>query len=235
MPINQGLPNAYVTSITVATKNPKSVWVTLGGSGSGHVFHSITGGSAWTDVSGNLPQITASRFSLDPDFPATRYVATDVGVFSSTNAGGTWAPYGAGLPHVVVQDISIHEATRTLVAVTHGRSAWTAPLPHLALSLSTSSIVFGNVLVGHTSALHIVTLYNPASAALAIASIKITGANPGDFRDKTTCGQSLAAHGKCTISVYFSPTAKGQRNGAISIYDQSSAVPQAVSLSGTGT
>jgi hypothetical protein len=135
---------------------------------------------------------------------------------------------------VVVQDISIHEATRTLIAVTHGRSAWTAPLPHLALSLSTSSIVIGNVQVGHTSAPHTVTLYNPASAALAIASINITGANPRDFRYKTSCGQSLAAHAKCTISVYFSPTAKGQRNGAIAIYDQSSSIPQTVSLSETG-
>jgi hypothetical protein len=77
----------------------------------------------------------------------------------------------------VVQDISVHEATRTLVAVTHGRSAWTTSLSHRALALSPASIVIGSVPVGHTSRPHTLTVYNPDNAPLAIASIKFTGPN----------------------------------------------------------
>lgn len=232
--INAGLPNAYVTSITVSRTNHQSVWVTLGGSGGGHVFHSTTGGFSWSDVSGNLPQITASRLAIDPDFKSQWFVATDVGVFVSTNGGVSWAPYGSGLPDVVVQDISIYEPGRTLVALTHGRSAWTVPLPHQALTITPSKLSFGTVHVGSASAAQTVTLYNPASASLAIGSIKLTGTQAANFKFTTTCTSSLAAHAKCFASVAFAPKVLGLLNAALAIQDQASSTPQTVSLSGTG-
>jgi photosystem II stability/assembly factor-like uncharacterized protein len=232
--INAGLPTAYITSVTVDPGNPKGIWVTLGGSGAGHVFHSTTGGSSWTDVSSNLPDITVSRIVLDEDFPRW-YVATDVGVFLTRNGGDSWQLYGTGLPDVVVQDIQIDEPARILVAVTHGRSAWTAALPYAALSLSPSSLNFGNEPVGHSSAARTVTIYNPGNAPLTITSINRTGSDASDFSDTTTCGPSLAGHKTCQIAVRFSPKAKGKLNGKLSIYDQSSRFPQVIYINGTGT
>jgi hypothetical protein len=198
------------------------------------VFHSTTGGSSWTDVSGNLPDITVSRIVLDEDFPRW-YVATDVGVFLTRNGGDSWQLYGTGLPDVVVQDIQINEPARILVAVTHGRSAWTAALPYAALSLSPSSLNFGNEPVGHSSAARTVTIYNPGNAPLTITSINRTGSDASDFSDTTTCGPSLAGHKTCQIAVRFSPKAMGNLNGKLSIYDQSSRSPQVIYIDGTGT
>ena len=234
-PINSGLPNAYMTSVAVEPGSPKNIWVTLGGSGAGHVFHSTTGGSSWTDVSGNLPDITVSRIVLDADFTNTWYVATDVGVFLTKNSGTSWQPYGSGLPDVVVQDIQIYEPARTLAAVTHGRSSWTAALPYAALSLSPKTVNFGNEPRGHRSAARTVRVSNPGGAPLTISSIKITGTDASDFSNTTTCGTTLAAHKQCQIAVRFTPKARGKRTGAVSIYDQSSPSPQVVSLNGTGT
>ncbi len=57
----------------------------------------------------------------------------------------------------------------------------------------------------------------------------------GDFAiSATTCTTSLAAKGKCTISVTFTPTVTGTRTGKLSVSDSASNSPQKSSLTGTG-
>jgi hypothetical protein len=89
---------------------------------------------------------------LDPDDAAhnTLYAATDSGVFVTTNGGTTWFTMGTGLPNVPVLSLVLHEPSRTLLAATHGRSAWDYALPSLGLtpsfelcSLSTTSASAG--------------------------------------------------------------------------------------------
>jgi subtilisin family serine protease len=98
-----------------------------------------------------------------------------------------------------------------------------------------SSLNFGSVAIGVTSAAKTVTLTNLGTAALTITGIAITGTNAGDFAQTHTCGSSLAAHASCTLSVTFKPTASGTRTAALSISDSASGSPQKVPLSGTGT
>ena len=66
------------------------------------------------------------------------------------------------------------------------------------------------------------------------ASIMVGGANAGDFVQTNTCGASVAAGSSCTISVTFTPKAKGGRSAMISITDNGGGSPQKVSLTGTG-
>ena len=65
---------------------------------------------------------------IDPQSSSTLYVATDFGVYRSTNTGGDWETLGTGLPNVVVTDLELHHPTRTLIAGTYGRSMWTYDL-----------------------------------------------------------------------------------------------------------
>jgi hypothetical protein len=86
-----------------------------------------------------------------------------------------------------------------------------------------------------TSAAQTVTLTNTGSASLNITSVVIGGSNPGDFAEiADTCGNSVAAGGKCTIEVTFTPSAANSYTATLSITDNAAASPQAVSLSGTG-
>ena len=100
--------------------------------------------------------------------------------------------------------------------------------------LAPSSLSFGSVTVGTTSAAKTVTLTNIGTTALTISAIAITGTNAGDFLQTHTCGASLAAGASCTISVKFKPTAKGARSAAVSVTDNAAGSPQKVPLSGTG-
>ncbi len=99
-----------------------------------------------------------------------------------------------------------------------------------AVILSPSQLQFAVQSIGIASAPQSFQLQNPGGASLAISSITATG----DFAEADDCGGSLAPAGQCTLSVTFTPTADGVRNGTISLQDNALASPQVVSLSGTG-
>jgi len=80
-----------------------------------------------------------------------------------------------------------------------------------------------------------VTLTNLGSKPLAISGITISGANPGDFSEKNTCGSWLAAEAKCVIKITFTPTATGAKYATIYVADSDWTSPQQVSLTRTGS
>jgi hypothetical protein len=106
-----------------------------------------------------------------------------------------------------------------------------------AVSLSPTSLSFGNQQVNTSSATSTVTLTNSGDAALTINSIGLGGTNPADFAQTNTCPSSpntLAAGASCTISVTFTPTAPDSRSASVTITDNAPGSPQSVALSGTG-
>ncbi|PYV17843.1 MAG: hypothetical protein DMG21_07005 [Acidobacteria bacterium] len=92
-----------------------------------------------------------------------------------------------------------------------GAAATAAPMSDFfnvsagSVSLSPTSLSFGNVAVGTTSAAKSLTLTNSTASAASL-SIGITGTNASEFSQTHTCGSSLAAGSSCTISVTFKPT-----------------------------
>ena len=101
----------------------------------------------------------------------------------------------------------------------------------LPATLTPATATYASQAVGTTSAAKTFTLTN--NQTVALTSIAITTA--GDFAvSATTCTTSLIAKGKCTISVTFTPTAKGTRTGVLSVSDSANNSPQKSSLTGTG-
>ncbi len=131
-----GLPHRYISGVRIDTADPSHAYLTLSGfsrkwmigpddPGVGHVFDSTTGGSAWTDISGNLPDVPMNDVVHENGHIV---VATDFGVFTSADDGTTWFRYGTGLPNVVVNQLT-EDPNGNLVAATHGRGIWTIPAP----------------------------------------------------------------------------------------------------------
>ena len=124
------LPGVMVTRIETHPADASDVYLTVGNSGNSHVFRSRDNGSTWTDIDrGKLPDVPHSALLIRPDKPKELYVACDVGVFMTNDGGTTWRDATGALPNVMVVDIVLHEATRTLFAATYGRSIWSATLP----------------------------------------------------------------------------------------------------------
>ena len=69
---------------------------------------------------------------------------------------------------------------------------------------------------------------------MKISAIAVAGTNATSFKIATkTCGATLAAAAKCTISVDFKPLATGTLTGDIAITDNAAGSPQKVALKGT--
>jgi hypothetical protein len=66
----------------------------------------------------------ANAIAVDPLDPDQIFVGTDVGVWVTTDGGGSWLPFEVGFPNTVVVDLEIQKTARKLVAGTHGRGAW---------------------------------------------------------------------------------------------------------------
>jgi hypothetical protein len=100
-------------------------------------------------------------------------------------------------------------------------------------SLRPSSLNFGTIKVGQSSTQN-VTLTNPGTTPLTITSVSVTGANAHDFVPSNACTSSLAPSANCTISVTFTPSARGSRSANLTVIDNAQKGRQNVSLSGNG-
>jgi photosystem II stability/assembly factor-like uncharacterized protein len=108
----------------------KTLIVVMAGFGTAHVWRGSKPAAGWTwgDLSGTapnrLPDAPANALQVDPVSTTTMYVATDVGVYRTTDTGVNWTLFNDGLPNVAVYDLKLHASTRTLRAATHGRGLW---------------------------------------------------------------------------------------------------------------
>ncbi|MBI3721862.1 MAG: IPT/TIG domain-containing protein, partial [Fimbriimonas ginsengisoli] len=101
--------------------------------------------TVWTDIDGaGLPDIPVNAIAIDPADSThnTLYVGTDIGAFFTSTGGTTWSPLGAAasLPNAQIQSLTLHNASRTLRAATHGRGVWDLNLGGQA-ALGITSIV----------------------------------------------------------------------------------------------
>ena len=154
------------------------------------------------------------------------------------NGDGTFQPHidfvvGSGPDGVALGDFN---NDGRLDAATSNKTASTVSvlLQINGVSLSPTSLTFGNQNIGSSASAQNVTLSNTGSAPLAISSITITGANAGDFNQTNNCGSTLVGGASCNISVTFKPTASGTRSASLTVSDNATGSPQAVSLSGMG-
>jgi hypothetical protein len=106
--------------------------------------------------------------------------------------------------------------------------------PSPLVSLSRTTINFGDQTVGAQSGVQVVILQNTGTASLTITSGTINSGNTGDFGVSTSCGGSLAAGLSCSYSFTFTPTVAGSRAATFSLVTNAASSPDTVALSGNG-
>jgi len=90
-----------------------------------YVYVTSDFGATWRDISSNLPD-GGSTYVVreDPVNPRLLFVGTEFAVFTSVDAGVSWARLMSGMPTVAMHDLVIHPRDGDLVCGTHGRSIW---------------------------------------------------------------------------------------------------------------
>jgi PKD repeat protein len=120
------------------------VYATFGGYNSGNVWQSSNNGLSWVNISANLPFAPMNSIVVAPADTNTLYVGSDVGIYGTSNNGGTWATGSDGPANVAVDQL--FWMGNKLIAVSHGRGIWST-VPNLgppALLPAAIAITGGN-------------------------------------------------------------------------------------------
>jgi len=131
---NGDVAKRMVTGFAFHPTDASTLYVTVGGFDQGtplrpgHLFrttNALAASPRWVRVSGtsNLPH---NAVAFDPVDPQVIYVATDVGLWYTTDGGTHWDHMGPerGLPNVAVSDVRVHPKTRRVFAFTFGRGVF---------------------------------------------------------------------------------------------------------------
>lgn len=131
------VPDRFITDLAFDPTNSNILYLTLSGfdegtpTQPGHIFkttNSLAASPTWSNISTpvNLPH---NAVVVDPSSPNNIFVATDLGVWNSTDGGSNWVVVGTGFPSVALYDLQINAFTGRLIAFTHGRGAFALTQP----------------------------------------------------------------------------------------------------------
>jgi hypothetical protein len=121
--------NQWVNDFFIDPADPNTVYVVTGrfyrASGTGFIYKTTNGGTSWSSISSNLPNLPVNSIAAyTSTVGRVLVVGNDAGVFFSTNDGSTWSALNNGLPLSAVNQVVIDPALTTILAFTHGRSVW---------------------------------------------------------------------------------------------------------------
>lgn len=148
----------FVSAISVSPLSNKDVLVATSTAGTRNLWRctDVTAATPhWVDVNGPGSGVTAlvqspvNSIARDFDSPATEwYIATDIGVFTTEDAGATWQQVtnALGLPNVQVNSLVAHAQSREVYAGTYGRGIWriyNKPVG-MHVSFAPASVALGN-------------------------------------------------------------------------------------------
>ncbi|MFZ1749126.1 MAG: T9SS type A sorting domain-containing protein, partial [Saprospiraceae bacterium] len=159
--ISQGLPRKYVSSIYFSPGSANTIFVSYTGykdnDNTPHIYMSNNFGKTWQSVQGNMPNVAINNILvLPPDGNnaiTPIFVATDAGVFYTSNHGVEWKRMGDNMPFVTVYDVDYNPKNNVLIAGTFGRSIMTFDLGQIGYKnvLSGTGISFHDDLILYPS------------------------------------------------------------------------------------
>ena len=139
--ISTGLPAGYVSSVEVETGNDSHLLVTYSNYGLNSVWESTDGGTSWTSVEGNLPDMPIRWALFNPNNADQAIIATELGVWSTDNLNGgstVWGASNSGLANVRVDMLQVRQSDKYVIAATHGRGLFASDLFTSPTALFTS-------------------------------------------------------------------------------------------------
>ncbi len=120
-----------VSCIEIENGNANHVLVTYSNYGVTSVWETTDGGSTWTSVEGNLPDMPVRWALFNPNNSSQALLATELGVWSTDNLNGTstnWAASNTGLANVRVDMLQYRTSDKLVIAATHGRGLYSTDI-----------------------------------------------------------------------------------------------------------
>lgn len=149
--VSTGLPNTYISCIAVQNGDDNHLLVTYSNYGVTSIYETKNGGTTWTDVEGDLPDMPVRWIEFNPNNNNQAIIATELGVWSTTSIDGSvnvdgttvntrngttkWGPTNSSLANVRVDMLQIRPIDNYMLAATHGRGLFSSESLNLPVEL----------------------------------------------------------------------------------------------------
>lgn len=138
--------SAFLTGIATHPHDDSTAYLLFSAPNLPKILRTTDMGQSWEDLSGfgaesssskGFPDVAVLSLTVMPHMPNVIWAGTEIGVFESTDEGGTWHKLDGDLPAVSVWQMNIIDDQ--VVLATFGRGIWTATIPEL----ENTPILFG--------------------------------------------------------------------------------------------
>lgn len=123
------LPSSYVSCIAIENGDDDHLLVTFSNYGVNSVYETTNGGTSWTNIEGDLPDMPVRWAEFNPNLNTQAMLATELGVWTTNNLDGSntkWGPSNAMLANTRVDMLQIRPVDNFVLAATHGRGLFTS-------------------------------------------------------------------------------------------------------------
>ncbi|MGC6486980.1 MAG: hypothetical protein ACON4Z_05015, partial [Planctomycetota bacterium] len=126
------VPDSFITRILIDRNIASHVLVACSGFVTDNLWRTTDNGATFTDVTGAgltaLPSAPILGIAQHPTLDGRYYVATEVGVFGTSDDCVNWSTSNDGPADVACYDICFLHGSNTLLVGTHGRGMWTTEI-----------------------------------------------------------------------------------------------------------
>ncbi|HUC81258.1 MAG TPA: T9SS type A sorting domain-containing protein [Flavisolibacter sp.] len=128
--LSAGLPGGYISCVNTGSSDNFLV-ATYSSYGVPQVWYSTNGGTSWTNINGNLPDMPVRWAVFDPQNNSKMFIATEAGVYYTDAINGTSTVWTSdpSFPTVRTDMLKLRLSDNTIMAATHGRGVYTAVIP----------------------------------------------------------------------------------------------------------
>jgi hypothetical protein len=204
-------PGQTPLDLVIDPANQSRLYVAGSNSGVPSVYVTHDAGASWTNLTGNLPDMSLLAIEYIPGSVSYIAVGGHGGVFVMNVAvPGVWARLGSGLPNAIVFDLDYDRADDVLLAGSLGRGAWKLSNVNPTTTFTVSSAALnssGGIGGPFAPACQAFTLQNSGGASVNwTASVDNFWAAPSPSSGMLAAGGSTSVN-VCTTSqaVYAAP------------------------------
>jgi hypothetical protein len=158
-PVSKFANLGTITGLYSHPNEDSTAYILFGIAGEAKIIETKNLGESWNDLSGfhlnvsgkssnGFPDVAVYSFLVMPHDSNIMWAGTEIGLFESTNRGGSWHKVVGNLPNVTIWDMKIKDEGQVVFA-THGRGIWTATLDDLKTFVPKPTTLAPNLLEGN--------------------------------------------------------------------------------------
>ena len=158
-PVSKFANLGNITGLYSHPNEDSTAYILFGIAGEAKIIETKNLGESWSDLSGfhlnvsgkssnGFPDVAVYSFLVMPHDSNIMWAGTEIGLFESTNRGGSWHKVVGNLPNVTIWDMKIKDEGQVVFA-THGRGIWTATLDDLKTFVPKPTTLAPNLLEGN--------------------------------------------------------------------------------------